>query len=183
MQQAARAIRPGRNNTSSRVPRKILAFQQVAARGERKLIEWFVREEGVKVDSRDRNLNTALMFAAANGEDLAIVNLMHFGADINAKNRLGQTPLMFAAANGHMGTVRMLLEHRAKGHLKDNEGKRASNHARENGHYEVGRIIEQHQESLNESARDAVRRGSAGELDYYLCKGADPASLGPALDF
>ena len=183
MERAAKAMGSKRNATSIRVPRKILAFQQVAARGERRLIDWFVKKEGVKVDSRDRNRNTALMLAAANGEDGTIVKLLHLGADIDAKNRFGQTPLMMAAGNGQVGTVRMLFGHRAKGYLKDNEGKTAYEHAWKNGHYKVGSLIEMSQESLNKGAIDALRRGSAGEFDYYICLGADPASLGPALDF
>jgi len=183
MQQAAKAMESRKHIKNVRIPRKVLAFQQMAAKGERKLIEWFVKKEKVGVDSRDRNMNTALMLAAANGKDEVIARLLHLGADINAKNRFGQTPLMMAAGNGQMGTVRMLFGHRAKGYLKDDKGKTASKYARENGHYKVGRLVEDSQESLNESAIDALKRGSSGEFDYYLCLGADPASLGPALDF
>jgi ankyrin repeat protein len=183
MEQAAKARGSKMRVKSVRIPRKIIAFQHVAALGERNLIGWFVNKEKVKVDSRDRNGNTALICAAANGKDGGVGKLLEFGSDSNAKNKFGQTALMLAAGNGHLGTVRILLEYRAKAYLKDNEGRRAYEYARINGHYKIARLIEQNQESLNKGARDAIRRGSSGELDYYVCKGADPASLGPALDF
>ncbi|MCP4647722.1 MAG: ankyrin repeat domain-containing protein [bacterium] len=183
MDQAAKAMGSKRCANGIRIPRKVLAFQQVAAKGERRLIEWFITHELVKVDSKDSNMNTALMMAAANGKCGVVGKLLESGADSNAANRFGHTALMMAAGNGHLGTVRILIEYNSKAHLKDREGKTAYVHAWKKGHYTVGRFIMQNQESLNKAAIDALKRGSAGELDYYICKGADPASLGPALDF
>lgn len=177
MERAAKVVEPKRYVKSVRVPRKILAFQQVAAQGERRLIEWFVNKESVKVDSRDRNMNTALMLAAANGEEGGVGGLLELGADSNAVNQFKQTALMLAAANGHLGTVRILLGHRAKAYLKDEKGMTASDYARESGHWKVARIIGKDLDTLNKGANDAKAKGSEGEVRYYLSKGADPAAL------
>ncbi len=182
MDQAAKAMESKKHVKSVRVPRKILAFQQMAAKGERRLIEWFVEKEGVNVDSRDRNGNTALIWAASNGEDGGVGKLLMLNADSNAVNNFGQTALMVAAANGHLGAVRILLEYLAKAYLKDTKGKTAFDYARENGHFKVARIIEGSLEVLNEAAKDAKVKGSEGEVRYYISKGADPTALA-ALDF
>gem|GEM_PF-2951357 len=180
MDQAAKAMEPRKHVKNVRIPRKILAFQQMAAKGERRLVEWFVNKEGVNVDSRDGNGNTALVWAASNGEDGGVGRLLMLNADSNAVNKIGQTALMFAAANGHLGTVRILLEYRAKAYLKDNKGKAAFDYARENGHWQVARSIKSSLNMLNREAKKAKVKGSEGEVRYYISKGADPTALSGA---
>lgn len=163
---------------AGRVPRKIIAFHLVAARGERKLIEEFVHLEKLPVDSRDSNWNTALMKAAEKGNEGGVGKLLMLGADPNAANKDGLTALMRAAENGHSGSVRILLAYRANAYLKDGNGKKAADHARENGYPRTAGIIETHQNRLNQSARESIAKGKKGEAKYYICEGADPSALG-----
>ncbi|MDF7801833.1 ankyrin repeat domain-containing protein [Pontiellaceae bacterium B1224] len=78
-------------------------------------------EQGYKVDSRDPEKRTALMFAAFNGQTETVKILIKAGADANAQDNIGTTPLMFAAsAPNAVETVTVLLEAKAKINMVDN---------------------------------------------------------------
>ena len=59
---------------------------------------------------RRRDGSTALLIAAANGEDDAIELLVAAGADIEARNDQGETALELAAKFKHRATVALLLQ-------------------------------------------------------------------------
>jgi len=59
--------------------------------------------------SRDQ-LDTALLYAAAQGKHSVIPALTSFGASVYTRHEGGMTPLMLAAQNGHTTTVHALLE-------------------------------------------------------------------------
>ncbi|CAL4119741.1 unnamed protein product, partial [Meganyctiphanes norvegica] len=78
---------------------------------------------GADVDKRETSFNgTALLQAAAVGQDLAIITLLDLGADINAKNIYANTALHMAAQEGHTGAVQVLLDHNADIHSRDYNG-------------------------------------------------------------
>lgn len=55
-------------------------------------------------------LDTALLYAAAQGKHRVIPNLTSFGASVYARHNGGMTALMLAAENGHSTTVYVLLD-------------------------------------------------------------------------
>lgn len=62
---------------------------------------------GAKTESR--NQGTALMFAAARGQEDVQRALLARGADVNATTSCGHSAIVFAAAVGHAGCVKLLL--------------------------------------------------------------------------
>jgi ankyrin repeat protein len=77
-------------------------------------------DQGYKVDERDPEKRTALMFAAFNGQTELVKILIKAGADVNAQDKTGTSPLMFAAsAPKGIDTVKVLLEAKAKINMVD----------------------------------------------------------------
>jgi ankyrin repeat protein len=65
---------------------------------------------GAAVDARNRNGNTALIFASSGGVRPQVVEaLLAAGARVNASNKHGNSALAWAALKGHEGVVRTLL--------------------------------------------------------------------------
>ena len=56
---------------------------------------------------------TALMWAAGEGNADAAALLIEFGGDVKAKSKAGYTPLLFAVLNNQIAAVKILLEHGA----------------------------------------------------------------------
>lgn len=69
-----------------------------------------LRESPYAVDVRDTTGRTALQWAAARGDENAIVTLLSFGADPNNMDKKLNTPLTLAANQNHTICVRLLLE-------------------------------------------------------------------------
>ena len=65
---------------------------------------------GRKLQGPD-NLGQTLSWAAENGDEATVRQLLDKGADVEKKDRYNdKTPLLLAAANGHEATVQLLLE-------------------------------------------------------------------------
>src|SRR4030095_15250879 len=64
---------------------------------------------GANTKSRERRVQTALMWAAAEGHTAVVRALIEAGADINATVDSGFTPFFFAVRDGHLGVVRAFL--------------------------------------------------------------------------
>lgn len=75
---------------------------------------------GYKVDSRDPDGRTALMFAAFNGQTKIVQKLIDAGADVNAQDKIGATALMFASSGPFTETVQLLIDKGAKVNTADN---------------------------------------------------------------
>jgi len=65
---------------------------------------------------------TALMFAACNGHELIVDELLNNGANPNAKSKTETTALMYAVANGFKSIVTALLGKGAKPNAQDDIG-------------------------------------------------------------
>jgi ankyrin repeat protein len=80
--------------------------------------------QNVDVNEENKDGDTALILASAQG-DLNRVNiLLKMGADINHRNRDHQTALHHASVYGHRELVNFLLQHKANSFSKDKNGHR-----------------------------------------------------------
>ena len=68
------------------------------------LIQWFVHQQ--------RNGNTALHWAAANGRLAIATRLLEGGADLTLRNEDGKTALDYARSCGHSEVVALLSQPR-----------------------------------------------------------------------
>lgn len=78
--------------------------------------------KGAKVDSRDKDGDTALMIATLSAREINTVNaLIENGADVNAKNQKNDTALIYAASNDKAEILQALLNKGADiNHQNDN---------------------------------------------------------------
>ncbi|ROT66290.1 Ankyrin repeat domain-containing protein 27 [Penaeus vannamei] len=67
--------------------------------------------------------NSALAWAAFNGNHVIIEDLLNTGARINITNNHGNTPLVLASKMKHLDIVKLLLERGAAVTQQDNLGK------------------------------------------------------------
>jgi ankyrin repeat protein len=109
---------------------------------------------------------TALMWAASEGNTAAAALLIEFGGNVKAKAKTGFTPLLFAVRNGHKDTVEMLLAHAANANDVAPDGTSALNVAVVNACFEVAAVLLNH--GADPNARDA--RGSALHTISWLRK-------------
>ncbi|HEY5621733.1 MAG TPA: ankyrin repeat domain-containing protein [Pontiella sp.] len=106
----------GTNEVDSITPQEVI---EAALYGKTNTISKALAS-GFKVDSRDPDSRTALMFAAFNGQTGAAKLLIGAGADVNAQDRTGTSALMFAAsAPGGTETVQLLIDAGAKVNITD----------------------------------------------------------------
>jgi len=115
---------------------------------------------------------TALMWAAAEGNAKAADLLIEFGADVKAKSRAGFTPLLFAVRNGELDAVKVLLQHGANANDVAPDRTTALNMAVVNAYFELASVLLDH--GANPNAPDP--RGSALHTIAWLRKpGSDGA--------
>ena len=121
----------------------------------------------LKVNAIEPNKGqTAIMWAASEGNTAAAEMLIEFGADVKVKSKGGFTPLLFAVRNGHKETVQALLAHGANANDVAPDGTSALNMAVVNAYFEVGAILLDH--GADPNAPDA--RGSALHTLAWLRK-------------
>lgn len=80
-------------------------------------------KKGANPNQRYSYGQTALTYAAANGNDELVMLLIEYGADIDVKDDDGDTPLIFAVSSGNLSTVMLLLKNGASVNETDNEGR------------------------------------------------------------
>ena len=81
----------------------------------------FLINKGVKVNAKDKDGKTALMYSGGDSTKF----LINAGADVNAKDNEGKTALMYAGS----ASVDLLIKNKANVNAKDNEGNTALLHA------------------------------------------------------
>lgn len=105
----------GCDNKSKPLPppteEEVLAFVEAALNGNTAAVSAAL-ENGMPVNQKDANGNTALMTAAFNGQTETMQVLLDAGADVNLRVNNGVTPLM-AACGPYPQAVRLLLENGA----------------------------------------------------------------------
>jgi len=84
---------------------------------------------------------TALMLAAAAGDDTEVETLLKQGSDVNEAGKSGETALMLAAKNDKRSTVRLLLANGANPNAMTAKGNTARDIAKTQGHSYVVDIL------------------------------------------
>lgn len=87
-------------------------------------------KKGAKVNAKNREGNTALMYSAVEFKGLnAAKILINAGANINAKDNKGRTALMYAADNKDEELVDLLIKNKVNVNAEDNDGETALGYA------------------------------------------------------
>lgn len=94
-----------------------------------------------RLNSRNRDGDTALRMAAFNGQEAFVKRLVEAGA---AVNMYGWTPLAYAAFNGHASIADYLIRHGAEIDARSENGSTALMIAARNGHKAVVEVLLQH---------------------------------------
>ena len=97
----------------------------------------FLLSQNAEVDMEDDLTRTPLSWAAENGHEAVVKQLLEAGAEIDSKDDDAWTPLSWAAGNGREAVVKQLLEAGAEIDSEDNDARTPLSWAAENGHEAV----------------------------------------------
>jgi len=134
------------------------------------LIEYLVQRRA-RLNSRNRNGETALSIAAFSGKMPYVQRLVEAGAEVNF---YGWPPLSYAAFNGHRDIVEYLLKRGAEIDAKTANGSTALFWAARNGHTEVVKLLLSNQadpsiaNEHDETPVDAAMKGGSREIEGLL---------------
>jgi hypothetical protein len=104
-----------------------------------------ILERNVYVDEMDESKNTALMYAALDGDTEMCRRLLEKGANVNTRNEVGATPLMAATTMIRTETCALLLENGADTELKTyDRGRNALMVAADLGDTDTCRLLLEH---------------------------------------
>ena len=82
----------------------------------------FIQDAGVKLDVVDVYKQTALFFAARDGNTKCVVHLLQHGCKTTKRDQHNQCAHFYAARQNRLETMRVLLKNKAEPNLKDNSG-------------------------------------------------------------
>ena len=97
----------------------IAAFAEAAYSNDTRQVSEAIKN-GMPVNQKDENGNTALMLASFDGHVETMQLLIDAGADINLRDSKGRAALMFASSGSFPAAVRLLLEKGAEINAVDN---------------------------------------------------------------
>ena len=95
---------------------------KAAVKGDLDTVSVLINNEGLDVNMRNENHNTALMGAAITGHFKIVEFLIHKGAKLDLQNLKGVTALMLAIHTNHKKIFRFLMESGANPNLSDKDG-------------------------------------------------------------
>ena len=99
------------------------------------------KAEGININAKDKDGNTALMLAASLAKKDIIKALLDAGADVNVKNKQHNTALIIATWHGQINLVVALLAKGADVNVKDKNGNTAFMLAVKNNHSNVIELL------------------------------------------
>ena len=129
--------------------------------GKLDIVRFCVEEKGLNVDIRDRHGDTALYWAAREGQLQVLQHLLSSGADVNMKNKFGKTALHEAARKGYLQVLQHLLSSGADVNEKDIGGNTALHDAADRGHLQVLQY-------LLSSGADVNMKNTYGDTALFL---------------
>jgi ankyrin repeat protein len=98
-------------------------------------------DDGVDVNWKNKEGDTALIWASVEGHAEVVKLLLDRGALTDLQRNGGATALMYASFFGHVECVRLLLERGADMSIKDRNGKTAKDDAIERGNDAIGQLL------------------------------------------
>ncbi len=114
-----------------------------ATHGNEAMVQLLLKH-GAGVNSKDKNGNTPLFWAALNGFTTLCQTLIAHGADVNL-----DSPIVFAAQKGNEAIVELLLSHGAAVDGQDSNGQTALSCAAQNGFMNLCRSLFAHGADVN----------------------------------
>jgi ankyrin repeat protein len=113
-------------------------------------------EKGAKIEAKTNIIgDTALIFAARNGNKECISLLLKNGANVDEKNNNGDTALTVAACNGQKECISLLLEKGANIKVKNNGHHTALFLATYRGHKECISLLQKNERISKNKKMDA----------------------------
>ena len=134
------------------------------------LLDYLIKNRA-RLNSRNRNGETALGLAAFMGKLPLVQRLVEAGAEVNF---YGWSPLIYGAFNGHAEVVDYLLKHGAEINAKTENGSTALYFAARNGHVAVVKRLLNEKADLtianenDETAVDAAMKRKHTEIEELL---------------
>ncbi|KKO99476.1 hypothetical protein THAR02_08415 [Trichoderma harzianum] len=155
---------------------------RIAAQNGHKAMVQLLLDEGLGLESRDKEGNTPLQYAAANGHEAVVKLLLQKGANLNIKNKNGDTPLLMAVENSHEAVTKLLLGKSASKGAGASSLDKLLIIAAENGDCQIVKLLLKSGANPNpeEPGADATALYSAAEeghvdiVKLLLDRGADP---------
>ena len=98
-------------------------------------------EKQVDINAKDKFGNNAAHYAAMQGMDELIKELIQRNINLNEQNDMGKTPVHFAASENKATTINLLLENNANAKIKDFSGALPLTEALNNGHIEATKAL------------------------------------------
>lgn len=123
-------------------------------------------QQGAKIDIKDDDDSTPLMYAAQLGYFNIAQSLIKHKASVNEKNKLGKTALMYAAESKHAGVVNLLIQNKAAIDIKNSLGKTALMYACAEGYDDIAQLL-----ILNKACVNAKDENGCSPLVYAACYG------------
>ncbi len=114
-------------------------FFNTVTDGHKEIAELLLLQPGIKINVKDNNGNTLLLWAVINAQTKIVQPLLSQpDIDVNAKDYFGYTPLHYATESKNTKIVQLLLKHpKIDVNAKDNDGNTPLHYAVENGHTEI----------------------------------------------
>ncbi len=117
---------------------------KAAQSGDLRAIEAIVKSKVLNLNTGNTMGNAALHYAAFEGHEAVVEELLKGGANPNLTNEAGQTPLMSASFKSHELVIEALLKHGADRNKVDALGKKALDYAQEHGRQELINLLIEH---------------------------------------
>ena len=135
--------------------------------------------EGVSIDSRGEDGDTALHIGCLHGQMGVVEECLKRGADVNVCDEDGSTPLHDAAAGGYVEIVGALLGRGARVGAADSDGDTPLHHACRGGHPPVVSALLTHAAGQDGFAALVDMKNEAGEKAIELVDDGDRAAIAP----
>ncbi|KAL2333180.1 hypothetical protein Fmac_014393 [Flemingia macrophylla] len=125
-------------------------------------------QNGVDIDSPDKESLTALHKAIIANKEAVISHLLRRGASPHVKDKDGATPLHYAVQVGAKMTVKLLIKYKADVNVEDNEGWTPLHIAIQSRNRDIAKIL-----LVNGADKSRKNKDGKTALDLSLCYGKD----------